>query len=36
LLVECKNWGRPVGSAEVAYFVRKLQNRGLDLVFRHG
>jgi hypothetical protein len=33
LLVECKNWSRPVGSAEVAYFVRKLQNRGLDLGF---
>lgn len=33
LLVECKNWNRPVGTAEVAYFVRKLQNRGLDLGF---
>ncbi len=33
LLVECKNWSRPVGTAEVAYFVRKLQNRGLDLGF---
>lgn len=33
LLVECKNWSRSVGTAEVAYFVRKLQNRGLDLGF---
>ncbi len=31
LLVECKNWSQPVGSSEVAYFVRRLQNRGLDL-----
>lgn len=30
ILIECKNWSRPVGSAEVAYFVRRLQNRGLD------
>lgn len=30
LLVECKNWSRPVGSQEVAYFVRRLRNRGLD------
>lgn len=33
LLVECKNWSQPVGSAEVAYFARRLQNRGLDLGF---
>ena len=30
ILVECKNWSRAVGSDEVAYFVRKLQNRKLD------
>lgn len=30
ILVECKNWSRPVGSAEVAYFVKKLENKGLD------
>jgi hypothetical protein len=30
ILVECKNWSRPVGGDEVAYFVRKLQNRKLD------
>jgi len=33
LLVECKNWTRPVSGAEVAYFVRRLQNRGLNLGF---
>jgi hypothetical protein len=33
LLVECKNWSRPVGGAEVAYFVRRLQNRDLKLGF---
>jgi hypothetical protein len=30
ILVECKNWTRPFGGDEVAYFVRKLQNRKLD------
>jgi hypothetical protein len=30
LLVEAKNWGAPVGSAEVAWFDRKLADRGLD------
>jgi hypothetical protein len=30
ILVECKNWSKPVGSDEVSYFVRKLQNRRLD------
>ena len=30
ILVECKNWSAPVGSAEVAWFDRKLQDRGLD------
>ena len=29
LLVECKNWSKPVGSQEVAWFVTKLQTRGL-------
>ncbi len=33
LLIECKNWSRPVGGGEVAYLVRRLQNRGLDLGF---
>jgi hypothetical protein len=33
LLVECKNWSRPVGGNEVAYFVRRLENRGLDFGF---
>jgi hypothetical protein len=30
LLVECKNWSRPVGSDEVAWFDRKLEARGLS------
>lgn len=30
ILVEAKNWSRPVGSSEVAWFDRKLRNRGLD------
>jgi hypothetical protein len=30
LLVECKNWSNPCGSAEVAYFVHRLQHRGCD------
>lgn len=30
LLVECKNWSKPLGSAEVAYFVQRLTNRGVD------
>lgn len=30
ILVECKNWSRPVGSEEVAYFLKKLENKGLD------
>ena len=29
VLVECKNWSDPVGSSEVAWFDRKLQDRGL-------
>jgi hypothetical protein len=29
LLVECKNWSRPVGSEEVSWFDRKLDSRGL-------
>lgn len=32
ILVECKNWTDPVGSAEVAWFDTKLRCRGL----RHG
>lgn len=31
LLVEAKNWSHPVGSNEVAWFDRKLQDRGLDI-----
>jgi hypothetical protein len=30
ILVECKNWSNPVGSDEVSYFSRKLENRGAD------
>jgi hypothetical protein len=30
ILVEAKNWSTRVGSAEVAWFLTKLQNRGLD------
>jgi hypothetical protein len=30
ILVEAKNWSTRVGSAEVAWFLNKLQNRGLD------
>ena len=31
ILVECKNWSRPVGSEEVSYFIDKIRHRGLDL-----
>jgi hypothetical protein len=30
ILVEAKNWSNRVGSIEVAWFLSKLQNRGLD------
>jgi hypothetical protein len=30
ILVEAKNWSKPVSSIEVAWFLTKLQNRGLD------
>jgi hypothetical protein len=30
ILVEAKNWSKPVGSAEVSWFDQKLRNRGLD------
>lgn len=30
ILVEAKNWSNRVGSNEVAWFLTKLQNRGLD------
>ena len=30
ILVEAKNWSRPVSSIEVAWFDRKLRSRGLD------
>jgi hypothetical protein len=31
LLVECKNWDRPVGSIEVAWFVTKLRRAGVSV-----
>jgi len=30
LLVECKNWSRPVGAMEVCWFLTKLKRRSLD------
>jgi restriction endonuclease len=30
ILIECKNWSRRVGSAEVSWFDSKLRNRGLN------
>lgn len=30
ILVECKNWSRPVGSQEVSYFINRLEQRGCD------
>ena len=30
ILVECKNWSQRVSSGEVAWFLTKLRNRGLD------
>jgi hypothetical protein len=30
ILVECKSWSRPVGSEQVGWFLKKLENRGLD------
>lgn len=30
ILVECKAWSKPVGSEQVAWFLRKIENRGLD------
>jgi hypothetical protein len=30
VLIECKNWSSPVGSAEVNWFDSKLRSRGLD------
>jgi hypothetical protein len=30
ILVECKNWSKPVGSEEVNWFDTKLRSRGLD------
>ena len=31
ILVECKNWSSPVGSAEVVSFDRKVEDRGLTV-----
>jgi hypothetical protein len=28
--VECKSWSKPVGSEHVAWFLSKIENRGLD------
>jgi hypothetical protein len=30
ILAECKNWSRPLGSAEVNWFDTKLKNRGIS------
>jgi Restriction endonuclease len=30
ILVECKAWSKPVGSDQVAWFLKKIENRGLD------
>lgn len=30
ILVECKNWSKPIGSMEVSWFLTKIRNRGLD------
>lgn len=30
ILIECKNWSNAVSSIEVAWFLTKLRNRGLD------
>jgi hypothetical protein len=30
LLIECKNWSVAVGSIDVAWFLTKIENRGLD------
>lgn len=33
LMVECKNWTNAVGSAEVAYFIARIGERGCDYGF---
>lgn len=30
VLVECKNWSKPVSSSEISWFLSKLTSRGLD------
>src|SRR5439155_6930939 len=30
ILVECKNWSKPVGSMEVNWFITKIRNRALN------
>lgn len=30
ILVECKAWSKPVGSEQVAWFLKKIEHRGLD------
>lgn len=29
ILVECKNWSKPVGAPELAWFIHKMRERGL-------
>lgn len=39
ILIECKNWSKPISSIEVSWFDAKLRSRGLDfgiLVAPHG
>jgi hypothetical protein len=39
ILVECKNWSKPVGSMEVSWFLTKIRNCALDfgiLLAAHG
>ena len=31
ILVECKDWSRPVGSQAVGYFINKLANRSVEV-----
>jgi hypothetical protein len=33
ILIEAKNWTNPVGSQEIAHFVAKLEERGLEFGF---
>lgn len=33
ILIECKNWSKPVGSSEVNWFATKVEDRGLYVGF---